>query len=46
MKKLFRKIIAIYNRCRYCGRTIEDTSAGSEPRPNMCERCFENGGDE
>lgn len=41
IKQIYRAI-----RCKYCGRDIKSVGGGTEPRPSMCERCYENGGDE
>jgi hypothetical protein len=45
---MIKLIKTFYNnlRCKYCGRSISSVGAGSEPRPGMCERCYENGGDD
>jgi len=40
-KKIYRSL-----RCKYCGKSITSVGAGTEPRPQMCERCYERGGDE
>jgi hypothetical protein len=38
-----------YLKCRYCGRLVSSvgagTNMGSDDNP-MCERCYENGGDD
>ena len=42
-----KKLIKIFNRmfCKYCGRSISDTGSGMD-MGGMCERCYENGGDD
>jgi len=42
-----KKLIKILSRmaCKYCGRDIASTGGGSNMN-GMCERCYENGGDE
>ena len=44
MKRVFEKIMK-YVFCKYCGRNCEDVGAGHSVN-GMCERCYENGGDE
>jgi hypothetical protein len=34
-----------YVRCKYCGRDCGSTGSGMSIN-GMCERCYENGGDE
>lgn len=42
-----RMIISVLNyvRCKYCGRDCESIGSGMIIR-GMCERCYENGGDD
>jgi len=42
-----KKLIKIFNRmfCKYCGRSISATGSGMD-MGGMCERCYENGGDD
>jgi NMD protein affecting ribosome stability and mRNA decay len=41
IKQIYRAIL-----CKFCGRNISSVGAGTEPRPGMCERCYERGGDD
>jgi hypothetical protein len=34
-----------YVRCKYCGRNCDSTGSGMSIS-GMCERCYENGGDD
>lgn len=49
MVKAISNFIRRALRCKYCGRFVENVGAGnnmgSSERP-MCERCYENGGDD
>jgi NMD protein affecting ribosome stability and mRNA decay len=42
-----KKIINLFKQvwCKYCGREIASTGGGTNHN-GMCERCYENGGDE
>jgi hypothetical protein len=42
-----KKLIKIFNRafCRICGRHIGSIGSG-ESTNGMCDRCYENGGDD
>jgi len=42
-----RVIMCLWNRirCKYCGKDCESVGSGAIIN-NMCERCYENGGDE
>lgn len=47
MKKLLK--IYYYFKCRYCGRLCSNVGSGMNMGTNdrpMCERCYENGGDD
>ena len=44
MIKLVRQLMG-YVRCKVCGRVCQHVGAGSVVR-GMCERCYENGGDD
>ena len=41
IKSIYRALI-----CKYCRRDISSVGGGTQPRPGMCERCYENGGDD
>lgn len=43
MKLIMSLIYSAY--CRICNRTIENVGAGTNCN-GMCERCYENGGDD
>jgi hypothetical protein len=44
MLKMIEKM-SRYIRCRICGRDCGSVGSG-EPVNGMCERCYENGGDD
>ncbi len=44
MIKLMIELVS-YVRCRVCGRDCRNVGAGTVVR-GMCERCYENGGDD
>ena len=44
MIKLVRQLVS-YVRCKVCGRDCRNVGAGTIIR-GMCERCYENGGDD
>jgi hypothetical protein len=48
MKRIMMKFVQMasqYVRCKYCGRYCAEVGAGTVIR-GMCERCYENGGDD
>jgi len=44
MIKLMIELVG-YVRCKVCGRDCRNVGSGA-PIKGMCERCYENGGDE
>ncbi len=44
MKRMIMSVVN-YIRCKYCGRDCDSTGSGMVIR-GMCERCYENGGDD
>lgn len=48
MKRVMMKFVQTFGhwvRCKYCGRDCSQVGAGTVIR-GMCERCYENGGDD